>query len=207
MKSLRVMWERYTNHFRGYKSFNWKGLLTSCNSLFVKQTYIFVLIVPAIANVLGSIDSVVKSFSIGEFSLSIPVVMPVKWEILFYSAIFLLISRVLVITGCPDSEFIEGGVVEFDKKGKKYLDLLRYTQEYSSYFNSTEELIKIKNKIEASSEKSTIPYKDFLTIYDAMNESRYFIRLLIMHFMICGYVLAAIVVIMNITSVVNLQFN
>lgn len=73
----------------------WEKLYRISEMPFIKQTYMFVVLIPMLSSLINTTDNIVtKVLTWGRFSLSFPVTLPVKWELLFFSSLVFLLGRI-----------------------------------------------------------------------------------------------------------------
>lgn len=200
-------WQRFSQQYLGYSFTRWSALYNASCLPFIKQTYIFVVIIPIVANIINTLEGVVtKTLKIGQISFTIPLMMPDKWELLFFSALLFLVARIMIAVFCPDIIYYGTGYTKFVNEGNGYHRLLDYIWQYKSYYESNSEVSELKNTVISSSQRTDETcFNHYHSIYDSLDIYFPSIRLIIASIFAFGYALLGCLIYLNLVSVIKIM--
>ena len=187
----------------GSELFFWKTIYEISQMPIIKQTYIFVILIPIAANLAGSAQGIIINIiEIGGFSITIPVFVPSSWYLLFFSSLSFLFGRVITTLFCPKLISHDGTYSDYLKSGKGYLGLNEYIVIYNKYFEK-DDFANIKNEIESKIQNTAANlYHDYYKIQNALNIYLSPIRYFAMALFISGFSLLLLLIAQKTISVI-----
>ena len=165
------------------KLIQWKYLYQLSNIPFIKQTYLYIVLVPIIASFV---------------QLNLGLEFLEKWRLLYFIALFFLMARILVIINCPEIVSIDKDYPTFKKFGYGSTRLNEYLEIFLC-----QKYRDLKNKILTAD--TEFFYTEFQAVYNIFNFTKYFTRLIISILYLLGFI-GIIYILFNYTNlVINTQ--
>jgi|GEM_PF-3639448 len=128
-------------------SFNWEQLSYLGNNRFVKQMFIWVVLIPILANMLHNIPD---NFTVPLFKTEFPInlELPFNWKLLYFSGAFFLVANLLYLYYAPLLFKENIHFSDFKKNERTVFDLDKYAKSEKIKFD----LSKYKENEETESD-------------------------------------------------------
>ncbi len=177
----------------------WETLSRIQRTRHVKSMYIWLFVVPVIANLLSQVDSA-ANVTIFAYQFIVPLKLPFSWKIFYFSALCFSISNFLYLVRCYSIIKDNRSYSDFEMEGKGKGQLLCYSQEVG---------VELGTKItesNASDLETSFLKETFWEVFKQANLKRTPERILCGSLCAIGYLLISIVLIQNFYEVLRMAF-
>jgi len=164
-----------------YKIMRWKNLANCHQSKVVKQSYIWLLLVPVVAKLLSKAPGELTVHIFNQ-NVTLNFVLPFTWRIFYSASIFFAISNIIYKLCCPEIIKDHTGFSSFLAEGKGPAHLENYECEIDA---------SVTGSYSVQSEEMRNPGLNsrFWSIYERANEHAFWARLSSFLFLVFGIVL------------------